>query len=824
MSTIKETIAEIEQSCSSNILNNYDNVTYHICWYIISPTVYKKALLEEGYVIDDNQKIIIAETGVTTGIGISSLNIEASHPYAIFENQGRPNAYKMEMHVVEYNDCSLATKIIAMQRLLGYKEEIMAPFCIDIWFQGYDKATGEPIGIIPLEGTLNNKITYIVGAADVKSTTSSNATLWSYVFVSIQETQVSGIIDSLTSIGKIETKNLTLRDIANVIQDNINKNFAERHPELKHYYEDNGKKFFTIGLFHYGERYTNIPSGVRATLNYETTPVPNEIDTLISCLPLGKNNKNPIPYIISLSNNSKNQSEIKSRDWMCYNTSPEYVEGIATGTRVSSQLEKDNAEIGSSTVCYSIDDKYLNYADVNTLYDANTDVREVFQKLVWRTENLYWFIVTPTVIATPIETSDGFTCETFRGVPLYTYTLVLTFDECTTIKYYNKWWCKNQQKMARDRYDYEKKLSKYTEKMKTDHNFRRNTAYDYSDWWNKTNGSESVDSIKDIDKRARFRAAEIYTDLLSKKGDTTNINDNNNNNEVETRLDDNKKLAVQKIDSIKNHNLLKKVYRWNFSGRNVDVLSVDTQMDRLWYANLPIFATMKNISVDSETDQEVLNNDTLNRIKADISRSIIENGFKLNSKDPEIFQVLRSKAADKTSSKMYLSDLYSIFDNKDNIYQLLNATAIAEKNTSLLNTEIDKESSEVEYTPIISQLGYNNVYSMGNLLKTTVTIKGDPYWLGLIDYNNVCPKNDRQYIWDNMFTRYFMLNIRTALKHTEDYSGSKPYDYDIDDTLLFQNVYQVITTKTTFDNGKFVQSLEGCIVPELIAFNDLSKL
>ena len=101
---VKKIINEL--STSTNVLEKYDNVTYNITLYMLDRK--KEKIVDEniannkGFIsehIDDNEKIIIAQSGVTLNFVIDSLLIKTV--YGNFNNPINVHAYEMNLKIKE---------------------------------------------------------------------------------------------------------------------------------------------------------------------------------------------------------------------------------------------------------------------------------------------------------------------------------------------------------------------------------------------------------------------------------------------------------------------------------------------------------------------------------------------------------------------------------------------------------------------------------------------------------------------------------------------------------------------------------------------------
>lgn len=220
-----------------NMLEFYDNVTYNIRFYLLSSQAQDKLAYERNfnsnidYDIDPKDKIIIAETGVSTRYSIDSLKINAVHSSL---GTFKPTGYTMDMVIKESDGCSLSNKISVISKILGYKSYIHQPYHIDIWFSGYRNDNGKPIKMIG-----NKYLTYEVIINQVKTNVELSGATYNFSLncnpMSIMNKEISTMFD----IGLINIPNTpTLRNFTDEIERLINDKYCVSHPEWKHLYQD----------------------------------------------------------------------------------------------------------------------------------------------------------------------------------------------------------------------------------------------------------------------------------------------------------------------------------------------------------------------------------------------------------------------------------------------------------------------------------------------------------------------------------------------------------------------------------------------------------
>ena len=226
----------------SNRLQAFDNVTYNIRFYMLNHD-FQKRLSEErlngigspdSYIIPDTEKIIIAETGVSTHYDITSLNIKAVHASA--ERNPSAVTYQVDMRIREVDGVDLVNRITAVSHKVGYPNYILQPFHIDVWFTGYEHGTGKPIRVI------DDKVyTYEVILSEVKTQVDSNGCTYNFIMTPVPKASMDKYIKTAYQLGEIKPdsdRGGTYGGYVDRLVELINKKFMNENPSIKNYYTD----------------------------------------------------------------------------------------------------------------------------------------------------------------------------------------------------------------------------------------------------------------------------------------------------------------------------------------------------------------------------------------------------------------------------------------------------------------------------------------------------------------------------------------------------------------------------------------------------------
>lgn len=179
----------METKLDENILHKYDNVTYHIQFFMLPVHIQIEYFNKKNSLVDNDRelndllnknKVIIAETGVG-----SSINIESLETTVISSNPtlGLSTVVDMTLKLSEIGTGSLVNKIALLSKILGYDGYVTQPYFITIWFSGYEHATkakGYPISKIN-----NESYTYCVYISENKSEIGDGITTYSMKLVNM---------------------------------------------------------------------------------------------------------------------------------------------------------------------------------------------------------------------------------------------------------------------------------------------------------------------------------------------------------------------------------------------------------------------------------------------------------------------------------------------------------------------------------------------------------------------------------------------------------------------------------------------------------------
>lgn len=135
-------------SPNTNVLEQYDNVTYNISLYMYDFQTQQEidnALQDHSFNADNyvSKRKIIAQTGLTVNFVLNSLTMKST--YGNINSKMNVATYAINIKLFEPMGANFTNAVDIISEMLGYKSHLFRPYWIDIWFSGYDSTTGEPV-------------------------------------------------------------------------------------------------------------------------------------------------------------------------------------------------------------------------------------------------------------------------------------------------------------------------------------------------------------------------------------------------------------------------------------------------------------------------------------------------------------------------------------------------------------------------------------------------------------------------------------------------------------------------------------------------------
>ena len=688
-----------------NMLEFYDNVTYNLRFYMLSREAQEElnnlrsTYDFQDYIIPDSEKIIIAETGVSSKYSIDSLSIKTIH--ASLYQCNIPTTVSLNMTLKEADGCGLLNKIATISKFAGYDGYVLQPYHIDIWFSGYDNRTGIPkkyncIG--------NKSLTYEVILSEVKTDIENSGATYTFTMTSASTATVDKETRILFDVGLLQTLNSgnTLRDISNDLERKINSKYTTSHPELAKLYPEDAPIL-----------------KIRHMIDGDSMLIGTDIEAEKENVVV--NAQNP--------DSSKSISDI--------------LMGITANDskEVNKTLINTKSEVMSTPITSKKETAPIKHQSI--IYENVSLDKSVPPKNQDASSGIY-------TQATTMMSLDEF----FQDLCAYSSTL--------------------NNKVAKIKYIPESIGTYYGKehyRVYADIVFTSVPILDYY-----------LEKSKMIQSSNSTVTEEDTTELLFSK-------------------------QIEEMENIIKSGTLNKLYEWKWNGRNTSVIDVKCNFDSLWYANLGI-VNIDNVMKSTSDNVNISNNKEVLIKLGNISRdgnSIMKEFKEALQKINKPLNGIRGLASDK---RLYIDDIYNVLSDETKA-TILSNRKIYEQNTTLTANNTESITTVNEVDVVAAKVGYNNIFGSGGLCEVTLTILGDPYWLGLFSDENLFKSQT-----NSSFVKMqkFALNMRENC--SQDIYG-RGYN-SFEDCINFSNIFNVTETTHHFDNGKFTQEIKGLIDPNFI--------
>ena len=311
-----------------------------------------------------------------------------------------------------------------------------------------------------------------------------------------------------------------------------------------------------------------------------------------------------------------------------------------------------------------------------------------------------------------------------------------------------------------------------------------------------------------IDNKAGQEVQKIHIDIVFQKNNYLKYfleRAKNKNMDSQTNAQNISNMQIKELQKLILTGTLRKKYEWLFNGHDTSVLEINSSIDKLWFANIE---TIDAVNINESSIDNVVktnNNDLIvHNLESIRNNSIykekLESVIKMSNKP---LDGVRTLAADK---RLYIDDIYNCIDDKSKS-EYLSGRKVLEKYDEFSKTYPSSADSNVNLEASAAKIGYNNIYKAGNLVELKIKILGDPFWLGLCSDNVLYHPNNS--INASSF-QHFSFRLNTALDQKLD--GT----YDLENTVEFSSIYQLIESVSLLEDGKFTQQLTGVLNPSFI--------
>ena len=299
-------------------------------------------------------------------------------------------------------------------------------------------------------------------------------------------------------------------------------------------------------------------------------------------------------------------------------------------------------------------------------------------------------------------------------------------------------------------------------------------------------------------------------------------------------------------DAHKSQKLNMKRYDFQWSGRNTEILDLKYNFDSQY-----VMATSRNVagaydkynrSGEKISQLKVQDPITAGRLyqmyhrkkelESSKSRSTADNAelVKINRNFAKASEINIEGESSQMQAPSYVnsSDTQYIEDIQDSTFESL---SYRDGNLGIINPPIDyrnmnagtsgTDDSNATQTEITKRTIRTNYYGRAFLMQISMTVVGDPYWLGGSEFENkknlntltttgtLEKQSSGSYVMDSLqYEPSFLLNLYTP----KGVDSETVIATQEEDSVLAQSVYRVMGIVNKFDKGGFVQHLEGALI------------
>lgn len=304
-----------------------------------------------------------------------------------------------------------------------------------------------------------------------------------------------------------------------------------------------------------------------------------------------------------------------------------------------------------------------------------------------------------------------------------------------------------------------------------------------------------------------------------------------------------KETNIKKASDMINNKFLQKKYDYIFTGKNTEVLNLDVNLNFNWGYMIDVNAGTIN-SYSQTIGKIYKEQDNTNPLNLDSAFTDAVINQTLSSANSPIISLTGNSSTDNidytqvlndTVSYDYLNTILKNTNTANNGYLPLKIQSQFRKdyNEYQYNVVNDGSGNKTLYSFLINQLQVENGYQDG-LQQLTMTIKGDPFWLGtpddISDYVKTIKGNSISSNTDTIQT-----NDTLPYKVVDNYANYTvgencfvlsfvlPNGYNdenmtvnLNKSNLYSGIYSVLTVTSEFSNGDFRQMITAFKINGLI--------
>ena len=266
----------------------------------------------------------------------------------------------------------------------------------------------------------------------------------------------------------------------------------------------------------------------------------------------------------------------------------------------------------------------------------------------------------------------------------------------------------------------------------------------------------------------------------------------------------------KRVDTWIKKGLLRKVYKWIYTGENTEVINTEIKIDQMWRNVRPLW-------IDDATGKPIASQATQSTTKEPPA----------GKKNPSAMQCNDARNVKPTTGKVYYAEDMPFKNSKDiapkagwypHMPQFYHMNTSVQQNSQQGSI---KEESAQEYS-IYRQVA-NNQAGQGDMFNLTLEVVGDPYWLLQVPSKTATAPPWTDDVWEYEKTQLTEDMMAEKRKHASTntwlsfiYFEAQVPTIDTDDKTDLMNlrrsdaisgVYSVTQLKNKFVKGKFTTTL-----------------
>lgn len=284
---------------------------------------------------------------------------------------------------------------------------------------------------------------------------------------------------------------------------------------------------------------------------------------------------------------------------------------------------------------------------------------------------------------------------------------------------------------------------------------------------------------------------------------------------INTDVLNRKQYGFDRVKEMNDLKICNKKYEYLFTGKNTEIIDLTIDYSNYFVNAINAFNNIRpnpeNQAFNSRTKEEFRNTpNPKNIITSDDAKKQYD-GKKGKEEKPEEKKIKPGTLMETLKSNLDPSIFTSNFQNLVNSYDRDCVIKNASKGSGLNNNP-----EELRNFSILSSI-FNSLSSYAtpglSAMVVDMTITGDPFWIGFtpLEYDmDVKTKDTNINGTDFLNLRNGVHNIFLTFKYPSEYKNDTGIP-DMDNKSIFNGIYWINQIQNVFENGKFIQKLNGAM-------------